>query len=328
MTMAAWSELSLFLKVVESGSVTAAAEQLGTAKSAVSTRIARFEAEVGVRLLTRSRKGVLTTAAGERMYAHGARLLAQQGEILEDVRRDEAEPSGQLRISVPAGIADDVLVPVLGRFLQQYTRVRLDVLATDSLVDLRQAGIDIALRFGWVQTGDFIARKLATYEEFVVAAPAYLNNREPVRALADLARHNWVGYAGFGGATQKLEMRDANGRLQHVVVECRLRTSNAPSQKAWTVAGIGLTRLPRFLVEPELASGHLVRVLPSHRFDGPSLYAVYLTDRYRSAAAKAMLLFLEECLSASIGGGQGSGSPFLATRSGAASVESLGNRRK
>lgn len=297
MPFAAWSELSLFVKVVESGSITAAAGQLGTAKSAVSTRISGFEAGVGVRLLSRSRKGVLPTAAGERMFAHAQRLLAQQEEVLQDVRRDEAEPSGQLRISVPAGIADDILVPVLARFLQRYPRVRLDVLATDSLVDLRQAGIDIALRFGWVQTGDFIARKLATYEEFVVAAPLYLQGRDPVRALADLARHDWIGYTGFGGSTQKQEMRDVNGKLQQIVVECRLRTSNAPSQKAWALAGVGLTRLPRFLIEPELASGQLVRVLADHRFEGPSLYAVYLTDRYRSVAAKALLPFLRDSLS-------------------------------
>lgn len=298
MALPAWNELNLFLKVVESGSITATADQLGTAKSAISTRIAAFEAAVGVRLLTRSRKGVLPTPAGERMYAHGHRMLAHHEEVLDDVRRDEAEPSGQLRISVPAGIADDILVPVLGHFLHQYPRVRLDVLATDSLVDLRQAGIDIALRFGWVETGDFIARKLATYEEFIVASPAYLNDREPIRALADLARHDWVGYTGFGGASQRLEMRDASRRMQHVVVTCRVRTSNAPSQKAWAVAGIGITRLPRFLVEPELASGQLARVLPEHRFKGPSLYAVYLTDRYRSAAAKAMLSFLEHRLNA------------------------------
>lgn len=296
MSMPAWNELSLFIKVVEAGSISAAAEQLGVAKSAVSTRIAGFEAGVRVRLLTRSRKGVSPTAAGERMYAHGQRLLAQNEAVLEDVRRDEREPSGQVRISMPAGIADDILVPVLGRFLHRHPRVRLDVLATDSLVDLRQAGIDIALRFGWVQTGDFIARKLATFEEYVVAAPAYLNDREPPMALADLARHHWIGYTGLGGATQKLEMRDPNGRLQHVVVECRLRTSHAPSQKGWAVAGIGLTRLPAFLVEPELASGQLVRVLANHKLDGPSLYAVYLTDRYRSVAVKAMLSFLENCL--------------------------------
>ena len=290
------AEVELFLQVVEAGSITAAAEQLGLAKSAVSSRIAELEAVIGVRLLTRSKRGVAPTAAGERMKTHGKELLTSLQHALEDVRGDEAEPSGQLRVSVPAGIADEILVPVLSAFLHRHPRIRLDVLATDSLVDLRQAGVDIALRFGWIESGDFVARKLAQYGESLVAAPPYLHDRAPITTLTDLARQAWIGYAGFGGTNQKLQARDPCGRLQQVAVECRLRTSNAPSQKAWCLAGLGITRLPDFLIRRELAEGRLVPVLPQFRLDGPSLYAVYLSDRYRTAGAKALLHFLESSL--------------------------------
>lgn len=124
---ASWDRLALFLKIVEVGSVTAAADQIGLSKSAVSTRMAEFEASVGVRLLTRSKKGVIPTQAGERMRAHGQRLMAEADAALDDVRRDESSPSGQVRISVPAGIADDLLFPVLSEFLRLHPRVRLDV---------------------------------------------------------------------------------------------------------------------------------------------------------------------------------------------------------
>ena len=107
-----------------------------------------------------------------------------------------------------------------------------------------------------------------------------------------------IGYAGFGGAIQKVQMQDAAGASNQVVVACRLRTSNAPSQKAWAIAGLGLTRLPRFLVERELDSGRLLRVLQDHRLHGPSLYAIYLSDRFRSATVKLMLAFLEARLGA------------------------------
>jgi len=292
----ALAEVEVFLKVADAGSITAAAEQLGLAKSAVSKRIADLEAALGVRLLTRSKKGVVPTAAGERMKTHGQELLSGLQRALEDVRRDEAEASGQVRVSVPAGIADEILVPVLCEFLRRYPRIHLDVLATDSLVDLRQAGIDVALRFGWIESGDFVARKLAHYGESLVASPVYLKERDPIAIPSDLARQAWIGYTGFGGTSQKLQLHDANGRRRQVAVECRLRTSNAPSQKAWCLAGLGITRLPDFLVKRELADGQLVAVLPQFRLNGPSLYAVYLADHYRSAGAKALLNFLEVSL--------------------------------
>jgi DNA-binding transcriptional LysR family regulator len=292
----ALANVEVFLKVVEAGSITAAAEQLGLAKSAVSARVAELESGLGVRLLTRSKRGVSPTAAGERMKTHGESLLSAVQQALEEVRQAEAEPSGQVRISIPAGIADDLLVPVLSAFLQRHPRLRIDVLATDSLVDLRQAGVDVALRFGWIESGDFVARKLATYGESLVASPLYLNAQPLIISLPDLARHAWIGYTGFGGISQKLQLRDASGRLQQVMVECRLRTSNAPSQKAWCLAGLGITRLPDVLVQRELADGQLMTVLPQFRLDGPSLYAVYLTDRYRTAGARALLDFLDSSL--------------------------------
>lgn len=288
-----FAALEVFLKVVEAGSITAAADQIGIAKSAVSTRIADLEAVVGVRLLTRSKKGVVPTAAGERMRAHGQELLSGVERALQDVRRGEGELSGALRISVPAGIADEILIPVVSAFLLRHPRVRVDVLATDSLVDLRQAGIDIALRFGWIQSGDFVARKLATFAESLVATPHFLREQPPIAAPSDLTRHAWIGYAGFGGNSQKLTLRDASGRTQQVAIECRLRTSNAPSQKAWCMEGLGITRLPDFLIQREVADGRLVPVLPQFHLYGPSLYAVYLSDRYRTAPAKALLQFLE-----------------------------------
>jgi len=146
-----------------------------------------------------------------------------------------------------------------------------------------------------------VARKLAQFGESLVASPSYLKAMPPITGLPDLARHAWIGYAGFGGISQKLQVRDRSGRLQQVALECRLRTSNAPSQKTWCLAGLGITRLPDFLVEHEVSEGLLSVVLPQFRLDGPSLYAVYVAYRYRTAAARALLDFLDVSLG-SLGG--------------------------
>lgn len=145
------------------------------------------------------------------------------------------------------------------------------------------------MRFGWVTDGDLIARKLRTFDEVICAAPSYLAQASPITDASDLARHEWIGYTGFGPTTQTLQIRDPAGRQRRVLVECRVRTSNAPSQRQWALAALGLTRLPLFVVAPDLAAGDLVRVLPEFRLESPSLYAMYLADPYRPAAAKALL---------------------------------------
>ena len=290
---AMWQGLDLFSQVVEAGSITAAADRLGLSKSSVSTRISALEAALGVRLLSRSKTGVSLTEPGRRMSAHATHLLTQVDAALEDVRAEESSPAGVLRISMPAGIADPILIPVLGRFLQRYPKIRLDVQATDSLLEIRQSGIDVALRFGWVRDGDFVARKICQFREVICASPQYLSANAAIRSPRDLALHAWIGFTGFGGVQQTVELRDRFRRRHRATVECRIRTSNAPSQKFWALAGAGLTRLPRFVVVDELRTGRLISVLDGYELDGPSLYAIHLTDRYKTAVVKALLGFLE-----------------------------------
>ena len=288
-----WDSLELFSQVVDAGSISAAAAHLGVAKSSVSTQVKSLESRLGVKLLSRSKGGVLRTECGQRMYEHAKRLLAEMDSAVEDVRAEESSPTGALRISMPAGIADSLLVPALGRFLEKFPKIRLDVQATDDLVNLRQSTIDVALRFGWVRDGDFVAKKLLQFSEVICGSPKYLASSEPIVKPSDLAKHHWIGFTGFGGVQQTVEMQDHAGNQTHVAVSCRVRTSNAPSQKFWALASAGLTRLPNFVVHDELNDGRLVAVLDTFELDGPSLYAVHLVDRYRSSVVKALLSFLE-----------------------------------
>ena len=123
MRAARWQSLELFAQVVDAGSISAAADHLGVAKSFVSTPIKSLEGELGILLLSRSKSGVRATEPGLRMYEHAKRLLAHMDSTVEDVRAGESSPSGTLRISMPAGIADALLIPALGRFLQRYPEI-------------------------------------------------------------------------------------------------------------------------------------------------------------------------------------------------------------
>lgn len=289
-------DLALLERVVAAGGISAAAAALGTAKSSVSVRIAALEAQIGLRLLIRSSRGTRPTPAGERLLEAGRRLRADAQVALAAVRGEEGALAGTLRISSPVGMADAVLVPMLASFLAAHPAVRLDIAATDRIVDPRQEGIDVAFRFGWLGGAELglVARRIGTFEGVLCAAPAYLASAGPaLRDIEDLNRHAWIGYAGFGGERQTLLLTDENGKRHQVALTCRVRTSSAIQVRDWALAALGVTRLPMMLIEQQLTAGQLVRVLSQCRFDGPSLYAVYSRDRLRPARVQALLRHLQ-----------------------------------
>ena len=285
-------DLTLLARVATAGGITAAAAQAGVAKSSVSVRIAGLEALVGAQLLTRSRRGVRPTPAGERLLEAGRRLVGEAEAALAEVRAGEDAVAGTLRLSCPAGIADAVLVPLLADLLARHPALRLDLMATDRIIDPRQEGVDVAFRLGWLHGAEsgLVARRLGGLEGVLCASPGYLASAGgPPGSAAELAGHAWIGYSGFGGARQSMVLRDSNGRRHEVTLECRVRTTAALQMKTWALAGLGVTRLPRLVVQTELGAGQLVRVLPDHSFEGPSLFALYPRDRYRPARVRALL---------------------------------------
>lgn len=288
-------DLALLERVVMTGGISTAAAQLGVAKSSVSVRISALEAQVGARLLSRSSRGARITPAGERLLEAGRRLRSDAEAAIAAVRAGMGALAGVLRVSCPIGMTDTVLVPLLAAFLAKYPALRLDIVATDRIVDPRQEGVDVTFRFGWLRGAELglVARRIGAYEGILCAAPAYLDSAGGApQSASELGRHAWIGYAGFGGERQVLTLRDESGTRREISLECRIRTSSALQVRDWVLAGLGVTRLPRMLVEHHLAAGELVRVLPTCWFEGPSLFAVYPRDRLRPARVRALLGFI------------------------------------
>ncbi|MBP0447799.1 LysR family transcriptional regulator [Roseomonas sp. SSH11] len=289
-------DLAIFTRVVMARSVSAAALQLGAAKSSVSSRIAALERLVGARLLIRSRHGVQPTPAGERLAAAGRNLIADAEALLTEIRAGEDQITGTLRVTCAVGVADILLVPMLASFLRQHPALSVDVVATDLILDPRREGIDVSFRFGWLRRPEqgFVARRIGTYEGALVASPAYLATAggEPTTPAA-LAQHTWIGSPAFGGMRQPLTLWDASGRRHKTVMTCRIRTTAPTQQREWVLSGLGITRLPRFFIADDLAKGALVRVLSDHRFEGPSLFAVYAREHAHSARVRALLTHIQ-----------------------------------
>jgi LysR family transcriptional regulator, transcriptional activator for aaeXAB operon len=276
-----WQQLEFFRAVATASTLGQAAHALGVTASAVSQRLSGLEAACGMPLLLRSRQGLRLTEAGTRLLVacqdmHAAAQRAQE------VLRPGDGLSGTLRITCPAGLVDGLLVPALTAYLQAHPGMSYELWPTDTPLDMRAAPVDLALRFGWVPDGDFVARPLASFNEVVCASPDYLARRGTPRTPQDLPAHDWIGYAGFG-REQSLRFVGPGSIDIVVSVVSRVLTTAAGSIAGWLCAGAGLSRQPEPTVREHLTAGRLVTVLDGYALPRPFLYAVYLR---RSASAQ------------------------------------------
>jgi DNA-binding transcriptional LysR family regulator len=258
-------------------------------KSVISHHIALLERAAGAKLLARTGRGVRLTDTGEVLAVHGRAVAQSAREALADARAAE-QPRGTLRLSMPAGIMDAKIVPMLTGFLRTYPGIDLDIVATDTVIDIAAERVDVAFRFGRIEDGRTVARRLTTSDEIVVATPAYLASAPAVERLSDLAQHAWVGFGAFG-RRHVVSASSPDGTLEEVEVGNRVTTTSGLAIKHWVLAGAGIARFPRIALEAELASGQLVRLLSAWDFGVQHLFAVYLPERHRPANVRRLMDF-------------------------------------
>jgi len=264
--------MAVFASVVESKGFSAAARKLGVTRSAVSRKIGDLEKELGVRLLNRTTRRLSLTEAGETYYHSCARVVAEADKAERAVRNLHSEPTGTLRINGPM-IGHRLLVPVLAEYLQRHPAVAVDLSLEDHYVNLVEEGIDLAIRIGHPAESGLIARKLTSVPQVVCGAPAYLDRRGRPASPADLVNHEWVLYSLLSPPDRFTFAKD--GSRLTVRVNGRLRANSGPAIREALLAGHGITLIPRFYVEEEIASGRLELVLADYEAKNSSLYAVF-----------------------------------------------------
>lgn len=250
-----------FVRVVETGGFSRAAHRLGVSKSIVSRRVARLEAELGVRLLNRTTRGIAPTEAGLDFKARCVDILNQLDAAREAVACRERDVAGTLRLSVPLSFGVTRLAPAMAAFAAAFPRVSIDLSFSDRFVDLVGEGFDAAIRIGILSDTSHVARRLGAIEAFVVASPAYLEQHgrpEKPQALAD---HECLCYSG--GARETWQFRSGRKWLS-VRPQGRFRADNGEALRAAAVAGLGITALPDFLLEESIKAGELVRILENY----------------------------------------------------------------
>ena len=288
-----FEDMRIFCQVIDSGSFTAAADQLGLSKQFVSRRVMQLEERLGVRLLNRSTRRLDVTPLGQSYYDSAMRLLNDVEQMEQGIAGQTTEPRGTLRLSAPLSFAMAHLGCLLPLFLQRYSEIAVEVDLTDRPVDLLSEGYDLALRIGVREVSALIARRIALIDRVYCASPAYLAERGTPLKPEDLHTHECLPY----GHGRQVQWRfEGQGKPLTLNVSGRMRVNNGELLRDAAIAGIGITYLPTFIVGAALEDGRLVRVLDEFRSAPLALSAVYPQHRQRSPAVQALIEFLRERL--------------------------------
>ena len=287
-------EIEVFVRVVEAGSFSAAARALRMTPSAVSKLIARLEARLGARLVSRSTRKLQLTPEGTAFYDSGVRILADMA-AAEREAAVGAAPRGRLRVNsyVPFGVHR--LIPLLPRFLERYAEISVDLVLTDSVIDLMAERADVAIRAGPLGESRLVARKLGQSRMAVVAAPSYLVTHGTPLTPADLDRHNRMAF-GFVRHVDGWQFVDAAGNAIMVPITGNTVVSDGESMRLMAVGGAGIARLAYWHVADDITAGRLVALLEDFNpGDEEPTHAVYVGQgRHLPARVRAFLDFLVE----------------------------------
>lgn len=258
-----------FVQVVDSGSYTQAAVQLALHKATVSQQVQQLETRLGTRLLTRTTRSVSPTEEGLAYYRHASAILQQVDEAESSLRHGARAPEGHLRVDVPVAMGRLVFAPELGRFLESFPGITVELGCTDRSVDLVKAGLDCALRGGELPDSGLSARRVGDLRFALCAAPRYIERHGLPATPDDLARHQQVGFVRGSTGTLRPLMLQRGGQLIRCEVPARFVTTDSAVALSAALDGVGIVVVAEFVASHHLASGALVRVLPA--WDCPTL---------------------------------------------------------
>ncbi|MBK5527734.1 LysR family transcriptional regulator [Pseudomonas sp. TH06] len=280
-----FQSMGVYVKVVEAGSMTAAALQCDMSTTMVGNHLRALEQRLGVQLLQRTTRRQRLTEFGSVYYQ---RCLDVLGLVADSERLAEQaldEPRGLLRITAPLTFGVERLAPALSDFSLQYPQVKMDVVLTNSRPDLLESGLDVAFRLGHFDQSNLIARPLIDYTLTVCASPQYVTRRGMPNTPEDLQQHDCLSFAyPAGDDWQSVEKRwRLSGPDGEIMVDVSgpmlMNTSAGLHQAART--GMGIVMLPDALVEQDLREGKLVEVIPDYQPPSRPLHLLYAPDRYR-----------------------------------------------
>ena len=285
------NRLAYFAAVVDTGSFTRAAERLGITKAVVSQQVAQLERDLQTNLLVRTTRRVHPTEAGRMFHARCVMILREAEDAFDELAQAAAEPIGTLRITAPNDYGTAVVVPVVTAFTARYPTCRVELTLSDETVDLVSGRIDMAIRVGWLVDSSLQARKIGSFRQLFVGAPAFADRIAAARDPEDLAALPFIANMAL---REPLLWQFSRGDLDQraVRMQASIAIDTTPGVLGAVRASGGLSVLPEFLVADDLASGRLSHVLPEWRLPSGGIYTVYPAARFRPPKVTAFVEML------------------------------------
>ena len=287
-------ELQAFTQVVDGGSISAAAEQLGQTASGVSRALARLEEKLGVTLLRRTTRRLELTEEGALFLAQARRILAAVEDAEEQMSLRRQVPAGRLRVNAASPFMLHVLVPLVCGFRERYPQIELELNSNDQIIDLLEQRTDLAIRIGTLRDSSLHARPLGRSRIRVLASPAYLAARGTPHSPAELEGHDLLGFTQ-PDSLNLWPLRHARG--EQLAISPTLKASSGETLRQLALAGAGLVCLSDFMTAGDRESGALVEVLAEHGVDScQPISAVYYRNTALAARIACFLDYLGERL--------------------------------
>lgn len=281
-----FDELKTFISVVESGGISAAAERMGIAKSAVSRRLQELENRLDAQLLQRTTRRIHLTDSGREFYQRSLRILEELEEAEQSLQSGQQALGGRLRLNAPLSLGLRHLLPVIELLQGQHPQLVFELDLDDREVNLIEEGVDVLLRVGRLEDSSLIARPLCPVRVCYCAAPDYLAARGEPKSPADLAAHDGIGYSLLPEAQQWPGLGEA--QRPHI----RLTTNNGDMILNAAEAGMGIALLPTFICHQALEDGRLQAILADHTPPPLELYALYPSRRHLPRRVRELVEFL------------------------------------
>lgn len=286
------NEMAIFVHVVDAGSFTGAARNLGLPKSTVSRKITQLEERLGVRLIQRTTRSLRLTDTGNAYYNHCSRILSEIEEANIAVTQMQTTPTGTLRITAPVLFGATVLSSLVAEFIEQHPQLNVDLVLSDQPLDLVQEGIDVAFRIGQLEDSSLIGRYLGDVRSVLCAGTEYAQTHGLPEHPDDLAQHRLISASQW---TQWNLIGPDNDDVT-LNVKPRLQTNDFASMFALALAGAGIAPLPTVIAAPSLHSGDLVPVLKDYPFEASPIHALYPSNRHLSAKVRSFVDYVIEAI--------------------------------
>ncbi len=286
----AWA---IFASVVEHKSFSAAADDIGLSKATVSKAITRLEAHLGQSLFHRTSRRLALTEAGKPLANHAARILAEARAAEESANDSASAPTGRVRLAAPMSFGITNIAPLLAEFLTAHPGIEIELHLSDARVDIVAEGFDVALRIASLPDSSLRARRLCGIATHIVAAPAYLAARGTPTHPAQLGEHALFGYTNVTGPWRF--QRGGEGDVS-IRTQGQLSANSGEALVPALIAGLGIARLPTFIIAEHLDSGALVELLADWAPPPIGLHLLTPPSPLRPARVEALIAFLSQRL--------------------------------